>query len=80
MIERKVLRIGNSIGLTLPAEILAQAGIREGDSVRIRVRDGVLELEPTHTAGQLLRKWPRIAPELRPDEIVRIIREERESH
>lgn len=43
-IERKVTRIGNSIGITLPPELLKQVGIAQGDDVQIEVKDGKIIL------------------------------------
>ena len=43
-IERKVTKIGNSIGITLPPELLKQVGIAQGDDVQIEVKDGKIIL------------------------------------
>lgn len=40
LIERKVTKIGNSIGITLPPEILSEVGLSQGDDVQIEVKDG----------------------------------------
>lgn len=34
-IERKVTKIGNSVGITLPYELLKQAGLAQGDNVHV---------------------------------------------
>jgi antitoxin MazE len=39
-IERKVTKIGNSFGITLPPEFLKQVGLTQGDDVEIEVKDG----------------------------------------
>lgn len=39
-IERKVTKIGNSIGITLPPDLLSQIGLSQGDDVQIEVKDG----------------------------------------
>jgi antitoxin MazE len=43
-IERKVTKIGNSIGITLPLELLKQVGIAQGDDVQVEVKDGKIIL------------------------------------
>ncbi|WP_018664894.1 AbrB/MazE/SpoVT family DNA-binding domain-containing protein [Heyndrickxia acidiproducens] len=43
-IERKVTKIGNSIGITLPPELLKQAGLTQGDDVQVEVNDGKIIL------------------------------------
>lgn len=45
LIERKVTKIGNSIGITLPSEILTQVGLSQGDDVQIEVKDGKIILK-----------------------------------
>lgn len=44
-IERKVTKIGNSIGITLPPEVLRQVGIARGDDVQVEVKDGKIILQ-----------------------------------
>lgn len=43
-IERKVTKIGNSIGITLPVEVLKQVGLAQGDDVQVEVKDGKIIL------------------------------------
>lgn len=43
-IERKVTKIGNSIGITLPPEVLKQVGLAQGDDVQVEVKDGKIIL------------------------------------
>jgi antitoxin MazE len=43
-IERKVTKIGNSFGITLPHEFLKQVGLAQGDDVQIEVKDGKIIL------------------------------------
>ncbi|MDQ0220381.1 AbrB/MazE/SpoVT family DNA-binding domain-containing protein [Peribacillus cavernae] len=43
-IERKVTKIGNSIGITLPPELLKQVGLAQGDDVQVEVKDGKIIL------------------------------------
>ncbi|EZP78219.1 SpoVT/AbrB-like cell growth regulatory protein [Parageobacillus genomosp. 1] len=35
--ERKVLKIGNSLGVTFPAEFLNQLGIHQGDEIQMEL-------------------------------------------
>ena len=43
--ERKVTKIGNSFGITLPYELLRQVGLAQGDDVQIEVKDGKIVLQ-----------------------------------
>ncbi|MBW8351823.1 AbrB/MazE/SpoVT family DNA-binding domain-containing protein [Bacillus sp. IITD106] len=36
--ERKVTKIGNSLGLTLPQEVLEHMGIKQGDEVSFQLK------------------------------------------
>lgn len=42
--ERKVTKIGNSFGITLPMELLKQVGLSQGDDVQVEVKDGKIVL------------------------------------
>lgn len=42
--ERKVTRVGNSFGITLPHELLKQVGLAHGDDVQVEVKDGKIVL------------------------------------
>ncbi|MCP3032296.1 AbrB/MazE/SpoVT family DNA-binding domain-containing protein [Halobacillus sp. A1] len=42
--ERKVTKIGNSFGITLPTELLKQVGLSQGDDVQVEVKDGKIVL------------------------------------
>lgn len=42
--ERKVTKIGNSFGITLPSELLKQVGLAQGDDVQLEVKDGKIIL------------------------------------
>ena len=39
-IERKVTKIGNSYGITIPAEFLKESGLSYGDNVQLNLKDG----------------------------------------
>lgn len=44
-IERKVTKIGNSIGITLPSELLKRVGLAQGDDVQVEVKNGKIILQ-----------------------------------
>lgn len=39
-VERKVTKIGNSLGVTFPPEVLEHLGVGQGDEVRFDLEDG----------------------------------------
>ena len=43
-IERKVTKIGNSYGITVPADMLKEAGLSYGDNVQLESKDGEIVL------------------------------------
>lgn len=43
-VERKVTKIGNSFGITLPTELLKKVGLKQGDDVQVEVKDGEIVL------------------------------------
>lgn len=43
--ERKVTKIGNSYGITLPADLLKESGISYGDHVQLEVKEGKIIIE-----------------------------------
>ncbi|HYE50792.1 MAG TPA: AbrB/MazE/SpoVT family DNA-binding domain-containing protein [Azospirillaceae bacterium] len=44
MYKTKLLRIGNSTGVTLPRDILSAAKLDRGDAVTVEVKDGRIEI------------------------------------
>lgn len=44
MLERKITKIGNSLGITIPHELLQQAGLQQGDDIKLEFVDGVIQL------------------------------------
>jgi antitoxin MazE len=44
LFDRKITKIGNSFGITLPLELLKQVGLAQGDDVQIEVKDGKIIL------------------------------------
>ncbi|MEN2768901.1 AbrB/MazE/SpoVT family DNA-binding domain-containing protein [Ornithinibacillus xuwenensis] len=44
MTERKITKIGNSYGITIPKEMLKEAGISYGDNIQIEQKNGEIIL------------------------------------
>ncbi|MFZ0447212.1 MAG: AbrB/MazE/SpoVT family DNA-binding domain-containing protein [Bacillus sp. (in: firmicutes)] len=44
-VERKVTKIGNSLGVTFPQEVLAQLGISHGDEVQFHIENGKVSIK-----------------------------------
>ena len=42
--ERKITKIGNSLGVTIPNELLKQAGLKQGDDIQLELIDGVIKI------------------------------------
>lgn len=42
--ERKVMRVGDSFGITLPKELLKQVGLAHGDHVQVEIKNGKIVL------------------------------------
>jgi putative addiction module antidote len=42
----KLTRVGNSIGVTLPKDVLDDLGLQLGDEVEVRARGSLLEIVP----------------------------------
>lgn len=42
--ERKITKIGNSSGITIPNDLLVQAGLKAGDNIHLEVVDGVIQI------------------------------------
>lgn len=42
--RQRLVRVGNSTGLTLPRDVLTQAELKRGDAVRLEVKDGRIEI------------------------------------
>jgi putative addiction module antidote len=63
--KRKLTRIGNSLGFTLPKEALARFNLREGDTVFVQQTANGIELTPydpefeeqMNVADSLLRRY-----------------------
>lgn len=44
-VERKVTKIGNSLGITLPKEVLDHLGIQHGDEVKFDLQTGSVNIK-----------------------------------
>jgi antitoxin MazE len=44
-VERKVTKIGNSLGVTFPQEVLEHLGITHGDEVRFELENGQVNIK-----------------------------------
>lgn len=44
MANRKITKIGNSYGLTIPVEMLKEAGIKYGDNVQLKLIDNNIQI------------------------------------
>ncbi|MBM3820874.1 MAG: AbrB/MazE/SpoVT family DNA-binding domain-containing protein [Acidimicrobiia bacterium] len=73
VLELKIRRIGNSVGVVLPKEALAHLNVEEGDSVCVtEAPDGSLRLTPTNpevarqleAAQDVLRRYRNALREL----------------
>ncbi|OEF96849.1 AbrB/MazE/SpoVT family DNA-binding domain-containing protein [Desulfuribacillus alkaliarsenatis] len=42
--ERKITKIGNSFGVTIPNELLKQAGLKHGDDIQLELKDGEIKI------------------------------------
>ena len=45
-IQRKLRKVGGSVRLPLPPQMLLESGLKAGDSVRLRSRPGSIEIVP----------------------------------
>jgi antitoxin MazE len=46
-VERKIRKIGNSLGVLLPSDMLKEIGADNGDTVFISVEDGEIKIRST---------------------------------
>lgn len=43
-IERKITKIGNSYGVTIPVDLMEKAGIEHGDDVQLEYENGEIKI------------------------------------
>ena len=78
--RRKVVRIGNAVGVTLPSDLLARYGMHVGDEVDITGAAGHIALAPLRTLGDLFASWEPVAVELSAEDITQALDHERAEH
>lgn len=44
--QTKVRKIGNSLGITLPKQLMDQLHLKKGDTLTIETKEGILQLKP----------------------------------
>lgn len=44
IVNRKITKIGNSYGITIPLEILEEVGLKQGDEVQLELNNGVIQI------------------------------------
>ncbi|RFU66808.1 AbrB/MazE/SpoVT family DNA-binding domain-containing protein [Bacillus sp. V59.32b] len=44
-VERKVTKVGNSLGVTFPAEVLEHLNVKQGDQVSFHFEQGAVKIE-----------------------------------
>lgn len=42
--NRKITKIGNSYGITIPLEILEEVGLKQGDEIQLELENGVIQI------------------------------------
>lgn len=57
-VERRITQVGNSLGLTIPIQMLKHLGITKGDEVSIEVKDGQLLIQKAPTKIELPKGVP----------------------
>ena len=43
-VERKIRKVGNSLGVLLPSDMLKEIGVKDGDTVFVSVEDGEIKI------------------------------------
>lgn len=57
-IERRITQVGNSLGLTVPTEMLEQLGVKKGDEVIVEMQNGQLLIQKAPTMVELPKGVP----------------------
>jgi antitoxin component of MazEF toxin-antitoxin module len=73
------LRIGNSLGVTLPASAISRLGVAEGDTVDVEVDGNHVVISAKASLSELLAAWKPIGANVRPEALYALIREDREA-
>ena len=77
--RRKLVRIGNSLGVTLPPAAIAVLGAHEGETVDVAVEDGHVVIASKASMAQVISAWTPIAQDVEARDLDRMIREDRSS-
>jgi len=78
-VRRKIVRIGNSLGITLPREAIASLGLGEGDAVDIEVSGRQVVIGARGDVASMLASWKPLGQKVDAAEIVRLVRSDRDS-
>jgi antitoxin component of MazEF toxin-antitoxin module len=74
-----LVRIGNSLGVTLPAAAISSLGVAEGDTVDVEVEGNHVVISARASLSELLTTWNPIGANVRPEALDALIREDREA-
>lgn len=55
-VERKVTRVGNSLGVTFPAEVLDHLNLKQGDKIAFDLEDGTVKIQKARKKAPSLPK------------------------
>jgi antitoxin MazE len=64
----RIAKWGNSLGLRLPKSVAAEAGVDEGDTVDVSVKNGAIVIRPSRPTYSLKQLVAKITPRNRHDE------------
>ena len=78
--KRKVVRIGNSLGVTLPAEALERCGLVEGQTVVTEVREDAIWIHADLSLKDLFDSWEPVASGVSSQDVTEAIGRDRQSH
>jgi AbrB family looped-hinge helix DNA binding protein len=76
----KVHRVGNSLMVGIPVEIARRLQIEAGDEVVVREAGDHVVIEPKRALGTLFAEWDDTLDEASMEDVVAMIRADRESH
>ncbi|MGH7868390.1 MAG: AbrB/MazE/SpoVT family DNA-binding domain-containing protein [Candidatus Dormibacteraceae bacterium] len=81
MDTRRVVKVGNSLAVTLPVEVLQDTGLGGGDLVNVKVVGAHIEIEPSgYSLAALAEKWTPIGENVSNAQVVAAIRKDRDQH
>jgi antitoxin component of MazEF toxin-antitoxin module len=77
--RRKIVRIGNSLGVTLPRASIAILGLAEGDAVDVEVSGRQIVIGARGDVASMLAAWKPIGRKVPAADLVLLIRDDRDS-